>query len=109
LAGCGSTSVSSDKEIPLVTSSVAAPESDVAPSGSEADTSLVTVSSAPAATEQVGTTTTTLRSAEIVTPVAPTTVAVTTTKVPNQTVPPNAETFEPDAPQSGFITYEPDS
>ena len=109
LAGCGSSSLGSDEKIPVVTSSVVTPVSDVVHNSSEVDESSVTVASSPPVTDQMGATTTTLSNTEISQPAAPTTMAATTTSAPTQTVLPDAETFEPDAPQSGFITYEPDS
>ena len=109
LTSCGSTSPSSGEEKPVVTPTTIGEDIDVATSVSEPDTSLVAATSTPPVTTQAGVTTTTLSDTKTNQTVVPTTVAVTTTSVPAQTVLPEAETFEPDAPQGGFITYEPDT
>tara|TARA_Y100000590_G_scaffold31452_1_gene34862 strand:- start:2636 stop:3061 length:426 start_codon:yes stop_codon:yes gene_type:complete len=38
-----------------------------------------------------------------------TTLSATTTTAPLETMVPEAETFEPEAPSSGFVTYEPNA
>ena len=109
VASCGSSQVESDSELPKATDPLPATTRQGSATATTFAGPVVVSTTTIAATSSTSVATTAANESlnQDSTDSTPSTSAPSPTTLPPQTTLPNVETFEPDAPQTGFVTYEP--